>query len=195
MSSNVSPKGTPPNAGNAEGQAGAVLAIEKLSHRYDAAEDRLVLEVEDAGGRGLRMWLTRRLGDALFGHIGRQLTARGVGRDPEFARHMQVWEQQAAQAQLRRSAAVARHRESVLLSAVDVTGGQKGISLVFKASLAGITVPVAQVTLNELRLRQWLGIVFRIYSKASWPVAKWPEWVVAAQQPASADEPADGAAG
>jgi hypothetical protein len=159
-----------------------MLVIDKLTQSYDRAEDRISIDVQDASGRVLRMWLTRRLGDALFGHLGQLLAAAGVGRDAEFARHLQVWEQQAAQAQLRGDEPVRWQGEAVLLGAVDLSRIDQGMQLIFKAPLAGVDRPVARVTLGDVHLRQWLGIVFQLYGAAGWPRDAWPHWFVEAQQ-------------
>lgn len=167
--------------------SGDILLIDKLTQGYDRVEDRISIDVQDTGGRVLRMWLTRRLGDALFGHLGQLLGAAGVGRDPEFARHLQVWEQQAAQSQLCGDEPVRWQGDAVLLTAVDLSRVEKGMQLTFKCPLAGVDRPVASVTLTDVHLRQWLGILHQLYAAADWPRDVWPQWFAEAQQKPPAD--------
>lgn len=171
VSSAASPSAGPP-----------VMVIDKLTQGYDRFEDRISIDVQDAAGRVLRLWVTRRLADILFGHLGRALSAEGFSRDADFARHMQVWEQQAAQSRLRGDEPVRWQGEAVLLTAIDINRSDKGTQLVFKSALAGVDYPVASVTLGEVHLRQWLGIVYQLYAAAGWPVAAWPQWFADAQR-------------
>jgi len=160
----------------------APLAITKLTQGYDALEDRIRMDVRGARTRVLRIWLTQRLGDALFGHLARSVAAQSASGvdDPGFARYMQVWEQQAAQSQLRPEKPVYWQGDAVLISAADVDRGASSSKITFKALLAGIEHPVATLSLDETRLRQWLGVMFSIYRKAGWRAEVWPPWFATA---------------
>lgn len=192
MASKSTPK-TGPDQGSAAHDG--VLLIDKLTQTYDSGEDRIGIDAQSTDGKVLRLWLTRRLGDALFGHLSHRLSAVQTRKDPDFSRHMQVWEQQSAQAQLKQDEPVRWQSESVLLSAVDITPANGSVKLVFKTSLAGADRPVAALTLSDIHMRQWLGIMFRVYQIAAWPLSAWPEWLGEAQRPMASEAEVSASAG
>jgi len=166
------------------------MKIVKFTLGYDHIEDRLRIDGQ-GGGRVIRLWLTRRLGDVVFGHLANNILAQGATKDPAFGRLLNTWEQQAAQAQQRTQQRTEQpvqwQGEAVLVSTVELGRNPAGTRVTFKAALAGTEHPVAQLSLGDTHLRQWLGIVFRTYKSAGWPVDAWPEWVAQAQQVAVAE--------
>ncbi|MBU3694617.1 MAG: hypothetical protein FGM40_07295 [Rhodocyclaceae bacterium] len=193
MSSNPGNSGAPAAGSPASGAT--PLAIQKLTQGYSPFEDRISLDAQSADGRVLRLWLTRRLADTLFGHLGGMVSARAAKKDESFARHLQVWEQQAAQSQMRNDEPVRWQGDSVLVAGFDigrVGSNKKGARVIFKASMAGMVHPVATLSLEEVHLRQWIGLVFRIYGTARWPRDVWPQWLIDAQRKAADAEASRG---
>ncbi len=168
-----------------------MIQIDTLTQGYDAVEDRLFIDVRDAAGAVLRLWLTRRLADAVFGHLCDWLQRSRSRGDAGFDQLLHSWDQQAAQAGLRSGEPVRWQGEAVLLVAVDFTQTDQGCQLVFKTQLAGQQQPVAAVTFTLVQLRQWLGIVHRLYAPAGWPEDIWPDWLHNAVRAAEAAPTAD----
>ena len=59
-----------------------------------------------------------------------------------------------------------------LLETIDLARSQNGYNLSFKWGKAG----VAQLTMSGTELRQWLGILYRLFDAAEWPKHAWPPW-------------------
>lgn len=160
-----------------------MLALKKITARYDATEDRLVLHAEAADGQQARLWCTQRLfnrlAKALVSMLDQEL-ARSTPAARMGGQQLHAMEQGAAQAQLGQQvpvAASAQEPVSALLTSVDITRRGQRFELIFKSAVEG----VASMLLSATELRQWLGIVHRLYGQAAWPTDHWPAWFKAAQ--------------
>lgn len=168
-------------------------AIEKITLAYDEREDRLRLDMQEADGQLLTLWLTRRLADrlarALVDKLDSRLAATVAGGALQAASlaALQEWEQSSAMAQYRSDTPVRGETagRGGLIDSIDI--GQRGAAtvLVFRWP-AGHDATLA---LEAAQLRQWLTIVYRDYGRAQWPTeGVWPGWL--APDPAGAT-PAD----
>lgn len=156
-----------------------MLQLKKITPRYDAAEDRLVLNAQSADGQVAQLWCTQRLLNKLAAALSalldqdlqRQAPAPAVRA---AATQLHAMEQGAAQAQLARHEPVQPDAPALvaLLASVDIVRRPNGMDLVFKDAQA----PRAVVSMTPTELRQWLGIVHRLYGQAGWPTAAWPAW-------------------
>ena len=167
-----------------------MLALKKITARYDATEDRLVLHAEAADGQQVRLWCTQRLfnrlAKALVSMLDQEL-ARSTPAARVGGQQLHAMEQGAAQAQLGKQVPVAATEQeplSALLASVDISRRGPRFELTFKSAVEG----VASVTLSATEMRQWLGIVHRLYGHAAWPTDHWPAWFKAAQSEAANPE-------
>jgi hypothetical protein len=159
--------------------------IDKLTQGYDAAEDRLFIDVRLQGGEARRLWLTQRLARLLVHHIcawlDEQLAATASGHHDE---RLHAFEQQSALAALAPEKAVEAAPTAALVYHVDLDRGAEAVRLTFRREdeLTGPTM-----TMDAVRLRQWLGIVRSVFDQADWPTGSWPAWL--AVQPGNAALP------
>lgn len=149
--------------------------IEKITQNYDATEDRVSLNVQNASGEVVVLWLTQRLANRLatflIGWLNEDFAASDRGNPTS---DLQAWEQQAAQAQLKADEQpVARHtaRGEYLLKKVDLARNSRHFTLNFVWENGS-----AKLSLTAIQLRQWLGILYKLFDKAEWPKANWPNW-------------------
>ncbi|AQV96383.1 hypothetical protein BJN34_21165 [Cupriavidus necator] len=154
-----------------------MFTIDKVTVSYDTEEDRLHLAVSDAQQQPLGLWLTRRLANQLIGVLLGELAESEAGQtDAHVRTAVQAWEQAAANAQLKpqtpvRSDAVL---SNCLVTSVDVMHADGHVGLVFQLRESR----PAALTLSHTALRQWLGIVHKLYGKAEWPCdGLWPDWM------------------
>ncbi len=160
-----------------------MLVLKKITARYDAIEDRLALHAEAVDGQQAQLWCTQRL----FNRLAKALVSlldQELGNTAPASRigsqHLHAMEQGAAQAQLAPQTPVSapvKPPVSGLLGSVDISRRGQRFELVFKSG----DQPLAGVTLTATEMRQWLGIVHRLYGQAGWSTEAWPAWFKAAQ--------------
>jgi hypothetical protein len=164
-----------------------MAGIDKLTQGFDAAEDRLFIDVRLSDGEERRLWLTQRLAGVLVQHLcswlDDQLAATASGHHDT---RLHAFEQQAAAAALNPETAVAPAKHAVLVHSVDVDRGNEAVRLTFRAT-GEATGPA--MTLDATRLRQWLGILRGLCAQAGWPTGHWPVWL--ANAPTSTGHPAN----
>lgn len=152
-----------------------MFVIQKITQRYDPEQDRIGLTAQNAKDQVLLLWLTQRLANRLAGALARwldeELKTMASGRS---VLSLHAWEQSAAQVQMKRGRPVdpAAAQGEALVNAVDLARGPNGYTLTFKWGSAGAT----RLMLNPTELRQWLGILHRLFDTAGWPKHAWPEW-------------------
>lgn len=71
---------------------------------------------------------------------------------------------------------------SWLVSSIELKSSPKRAILVFSL-LADKAV--ATIELSPEHLRQWLSIVYRLWTAAGWPTNEWPAWLKEAEKPAT----------
>lgn len=154
-----------------------MFVVRKLTPTYDQNEDRIALNAEAVGGDVMRLWCTQRLLNrvvrALTGMIDKERKAEvAFGNDD---RQLHAFEQSVAQARLRPDTAVKVdpvNTAAKLLTSVDITPRDGRYTIIFKHDVA----EVALLGLTATELRQWLGILHKLYKTAEWPVGHWPAW-------------------
>jgi len=163
-----------------------MFVIEKFTHSYDKTEDRISLTCQDSAGEVVRLWLTQRLllrlTEVLVKFLDDELNSERAGR---FVSDMHEFEQSAALSGLKGQAPVKSDalREDVLVTAVDLTPLAKGYRLIFRREADR----VAGIVFSRVTLRQFLGILYRLFGKAGWPRHAWPAWF--SQEAASGSTP------
>lgn len=164
-----------------------MFTIEKITVSYDAEEDRLRLAVCDGQEQTLSLWLTRRMANELIGMLLGELKVSGTSPTDEYVHAaLQAWEQSAANTEFKPLPPV--RSESVssgsLVRSVDVMQAGGHFGLVFQSR----ENRSASLTLSSTGLRQWLGIVHKLYGKAEWPCeGLWPDWMTRETQLAVTD--------
>jgi len=167
-----------------------MTGLQRLTTEYSEDQDRILLAGEDATGQSVVLWLTQRLMNRLVAHLCQWLesqtaagssaasTATGQALAQSFA-------QQAAAAALAPQPPVQATNPATqaLVHSVDVSAAQEALSLRFKGHANAQAQELAQVGMNAVALRQWLGIVYQQYLRATWPTHAWPQWMEEASRP------------
>ncbi len=161
-----------------------MITLHRITTRYDAVEDRIRLTGEISPGETLLVWLTRPLLDKLVLHVAQWLEKQ----QPDMARADMIlgFAQEAAQNAQAPLPPVVAGQQTTQWMARDINlSPQAGqICMTFR----GAGEAPAALTLGITPLRQWLGILYRGYRAADWPLNAWPIWVLAA---APESRPAD----
>jgi hypothetical protein len=147
--------------------------LERLTTRYSASEDRVRISGEIANEPPVVLWLTRRLLDRLVSHLTGWLERQSAAHPG--GNLLLSFAQEAAERGLTPQVAVGETAASVrwLVAEVDITPSGRQVTLVFRGSHG----QAAGITFVPTTLRQWLGIVYRVYAMADWPLEVWPVWV------------------
>jgi hypothetical protein len=156
-----------------------MFVVTKVTQRYDPQQDRIRLSLQNAAGDVLVLWLTQRLANQLAPALANWLEDSLKGSaGAESATTLHVWEQSAAQARLKPGRPVdpATATAEALPSTIELARGPKGYAMTFKWGRAG----AARLTMNATELRQWLGILHRLFDTARWSKHAWPKWLSAA---------------
>ena len=150
-----------------------MTALTRITAEFVVQEDRIRLSGERAGAEPLAIWVTRRLLNRLL-PVLLQWLEQAVGGMPR-ADVLQSFAQQAARASHtpQPPVRVAPDGESWLAHSVDVSSSPQAVRLTFKAADGR----AATLTLTAQQLRQWLGILHEVWTKAEWQGEVWPEWV------------------
>lgn len=152
-----------------------MFIVQKITQCFDPTQDRICLSVQDSDGKVLLLWLTQRLANRLAGALSNwledDLKIQAAGQSVPS---LHAWEQAAAQAQLKpgRPVEATVAKGEALLEAVDLARSLHGYTLTFKWRATG----TAQLRLSGTELRQWLGILHRLFDTAEWPKHAWPQW-------------------
>jgi hypothetical protein len=186
---------------NSDGKSSAadssnqITLLEKLTVTYSSREDRLCMSAATHGGDTYVFWLTQRFGRVLLPRLIEWVENQGEGllqpnlneRSSQRAslgpiNAKQAAKQQAqAQMQQRPSQPVQPAKDSLeqLLHSVDLKQLKQHLLLIIPLKESGNKVGVQ---FSQTALSQWLGIVYRAYVEAQWPLEIWPEWFSLAQE-------------
>lgn len=177
-------------------------ALQRVTTRYAAEEDRLLLLGELQGARVVQLWLTRRLVSLLVPHLCERLVTDGQATLQTEA--VQGVAQQAAMAALQGEAPVqapgirtegavgepqgpagAGPVPGVLVRTINVRHAEQQVTLLFREW--DDSPLLASLALEPTSLRQWLGIVAAQCAAAGWALEGWPAWLThpAPRAPAS----------
>ena len=158
-----------------------MFTIKKITQHYDPEQDRIAQTVQNTEGQVLLLWLTQRLAVRLVGTMASWLdedVKASASLQSLFTLH--AWEQSSAEARLPSDQPVDRAaaQGEALVDTVDLARSPNGYILTFKWRPAG----AARLTLMATELRQWLGILHRLFDTAEWPKHVWPDWFTESQK-------------
>lgn len=165
------------------------MEILKFTTRYDALQDRLCIDGEDRDGRIVSLWLTHRLLRRLIPALVKLITPVAESEDKvavlaewalDFAKTQQKPELPVTPQPVPTSPGrMVAPPDHLLISSIELKNSTRRVELVF---CLPTNTPVATIEFNAETLRQWLSIVYRLWTGADWTLVEWPAWM---QPPAS----------
>ena len=168
-----------------------MITLQRITSEYIESEDRIRLIAISDAEKTLILWLTQRLLVRLIAHFLGWLekeapeVARSSAIGNETKSALQGMAQQSAAAKLPEQSAVTANSDSaaLLVKEIDIKMSEEVVLLVFKCDEAW----KAELSFTVQQLRQWLGMIHRLWRLAEWPVSIWPDWMDDNQQPDSVD--------
>ena len=167
-----------------------MITLQRITSEYIESEDRIRLIAISDAEETIILWITQRLLIRLIAHFLGWLEkeapevsrSSAIGTGAKSA--LQGMAQQSAVANLQNQSAVTATSESALLlvKEIDIKTSEEAVLLVFKCD----DDQTAELSFTVQQLRQWLGMIHRLWQQAEWPVSIWPDWMDAAQQTTSA---------
>ena len=164
------------------------MKIERFTTRYHPLQDRFCLDCASLDNEGISLWLTHRLLKHLLPALLQLITPVAETRDKAVV--LAQWafttardQQPQARSDLGPSTAalppvaVAPRPATWLVSSIDLQTAPHQVTLRFNSTTVGT---VATLSLSPERLRQWLGILYRLWTGAGWTESLWPHWLEAA---------------
>ena len=172
--------------------------LQKFTTEFIPEEDRLRLSGEVEGGQQVVLWLTQRLLRRLVPHLcawlekqpvpgvsGARVPAMAVER--EQVHHIaQQAAQGALQAQKQAPVQAPPDAFNGLVQIVKLETVDARLHLVLRVEQE--RAQEFSVAFAPTGLRQWLGIVYRHYESAQWPLEIWPQWMALRATPGQ-DQP------
>lgn len=155
--------------------------LQRVTTDYVAREDRLRLSGQTADGGVVVLWLTQRLLNFLIPALTDRLKRSDLPGDDL----LQTFAQQSAESALEAAPPVPPSEAGWLVEVVDITAGDAGVALTFRAEGASS----ARLSMAFENMRQWLGIMHGQYGVAGWPTHAWPAWMTEARAPVVAPTP------
>ncbi|MCX6178408.1 MAG: hypothetical protein NT163_03400 [Chlorobiales bacterium] len=156
-----------------------MLQLTKVTFTYNEVEDRIRMSAVLKGEGPMVFWLTQRLASRLVGALTDHLE-RSASRSSLMDRSLLLsCQQRDAEWQHAPSEPVGSVKDSlqVLPAKVDMSCSAEKVVLLFPL----LDGEEAQLQMSLQELRQWLGIVYRQFKNAGWPLAVWPEWFTQAE--------------
>ena len=168
-----------------------MITLQRITSEYIESEDRIRLTATTGARETLILWITQRLLIRLIGHFLKWLdkeapeVARSSAVGSEAKSALQGMAQQSAAAKLQEQSAVTATSDSatLLVKEIDIKMSEEAVLLVFKCDDG----QNAELSFTVQQLRQWLGMIHRLWRMAEWPVSIWPDWMDDNQQPDSVD--------
>jgi len=170
-----------------------MTTLQRITSEYIESEDRIRLTATTGARETLILWITQRLLIRLIGHFLKWLdkeapeVARSSAVGSEAKSALQGMAQQSAAAKLQEQSAVTATSDSatLLVKEIDIKMSEEVVLLVFKCHDG----QRPELTFTIQQLRQWLGMIHRLWRQAEWPLSIWPEWMDDNQQanPVSSD--------
>ena len=167
-----------------------MITLQRITSEYIESEDRIRLTAISDAEKTLILWITQRLLIRLIAHFLGWLekeapeVARSSAIGNETKSALQGMAQQSAAAKLPEQSAVTANSDSaaLLVKEIDIKMSEEVVLLVFKCDEAW----KAELSFTVQQLRQWLGMIHRLWRLAEWPVSIWPDWMDDNRQPDSA---------
>ena len=168
-----------------------MITLQRITSEYIKSEDRIRLTAINEAEETIILWITQRLLIRLIAHFLGWLekeapeVARSSAIGNETKSALQGMAQQSAAAKLPEQSAVTANSDSaaLLVKEIDIKMSEEVVLLVFKCDEAW----KAELSFTVQQLRQWLGMIHRLWRLAEWPVSIWPDWMDDNQQPDSVD--------
>jgi len=168
-----------------------MITLQRITSEYIESEDRIRLTAISNAEKTLILWLTQRLLIRLITHFLGWLEkdapeiARSSAIGQETKSALQGMAQQSAATNLQEQPAVTANSNSaaLLVKEIDIKMSEEAVLLVFKCDDG----QKAELSFTVQQLRQWLGMIHRLWRMAEWPVSIWPDWMDDNQQPDSVD--------
>ena len=168
-----------------------MITLQRITSEYIKSEDRIRLTAISEAEETIILWITQRLLIRLIAHFLGWLekeapeVARSSAIGNETKSALQGMAQQSAAAKLPEQSAVTANSDSaaLLVKEIDIKMSEEAVLLVFKCDEAW----KAELSFTVQQLRQWLGMIHRLWRLAEWPVSIWPDWMDDNQQPDSVD--------
>ena len=168
-----------------------MITLQRITSEYIKSEDRIRLTAISKAEETIILWITKRLLIRLIAHFLGWLekeapeVARSSAIGNETKSALQGMAQQSAAAKLPEQSAVTANSDSaaLLVKEIDIKMSEEVVLLVFKCDEAW----KAELSFTVQQLRQWLGMIHRLWRLAEWPVSIWPDWMDDNQQPDSVD--------
>ena len=168
-----------------------MITLQRITSEYIESEDRIRLTAISDAEKTLILWLTQRLLIRLITHFLGWLEkdapeiARSSAIGQETKSALQGMAQQSAATNLQEQSAVTANSNSaaLLVKEIDIKMSEEAVLLVFKCDDG----QKAELSFTVQQLRQWLGMIHRLWRLAEWPVSIWPDWMDDNQQPDSVD--------
>lgn len=161
-------------------------AAEKMSMRYDLAQDRIKL-VGQRGDIVPTLWLTQRLLSRLVVPIFEWLESLDTEPNGGNDSAAKARQQHAALSQLNPgpaapqpqkapARALGQHSEAggdFLVREIDVRRSDSEIMLIFQLS----NRQTVRIPFREDQLRRWLNALYKLWRQAEWRNEVWPDWM------------------
>ena len=170
-----------------------MTTLQRITSEYIESEDRIRLTAISNAEETLILWITQRLLVRLITHFLGWLekeapeVARSSAISNEAKSALQGMAQQSAAVKLQEQSAVTATSDSaaLLVKEIDIKMSEEVVLLVFKCHDG----QKPELTFTIEQLRQWLGMIRRLWRQAEWPLSIWPEWMDDNQQanPVSSD--------
>lgn len=173
-------------------------SLQKFTTEFLPEEDRLRLSGELENSQQVVLWLTQRLLRRLVPHLcdwlEKQPLPGASAARPQVVAQERVQIQHIAQ-QAAQGALQAYQQEPVQASMDAFNGLVQIVKLESSDGRLQLVLRVEQeppmefsVVFAPMGLRQWLGIVYRHYESAQWPLEIWPQWMALRATPGQ-DQP------
>lgn len=156
---------------NMQQRCNIMFLIQKVTTRYIEDEDRIQLLCTSNTSKPLIIWLSRRLLSRLIPYLLEKINAGNIS-DLE-SRTMQDFAQHAVQSNTSKIKPVIADSksDSWLATSIDINENQAKLNITFKNKNE-----VAILSLEIVKLRQWLEAIHQSYIKADWDKEIWPDW-------------------
>ena len=172
--------------------------LQKFTTEFIPEEDRLRLSGEVEGGQQVVLWLTQRLLRRVVPHLCAWLEKQPLpGASAARPQALELEREQIHHiAQQAAQGALQAQKQAPVQAPPDAFNGL--VQIVKLETLGGrlqLVLRVEQEPAMEFSvafaptgLRQWLGIVYRHYESAQWPLEIWPQWMALRATPGQ-DQP------
>jgi hypothetical protein len=152
-----------------------MVMLKKVTLQYIEIEDRIRMLADLDGEEPAVFWLTQRLCRRLVPKLVRHLEHSAQasllvdkGLMLSVQQHDAGWQQKVSE-----PVKIGALSRSVLPEKVNLVCPSGGASIIFPLEVGGKS---ARLQMTMLELRQWMGVVYRQFQVAGWPMEVWPDW-------------------